>query len=902
MSKKIIFLVLLISAMANAQIVNIPDPIFKGLLLSADSSNDIAGHQTVDTDADGEISVFEASAITSLMVMGNVFDFTGIEAFGNIQTLWISGTSATAIPTANLTQLIGVILDQNVNLTSFDLTPLVNLQTFQASSNDLLGNLDLSTVTNMTYLELAVHPAMTSLDVSQLTNLTRLVCNGNYNITNVNFGSISGVTTVEFQANQNTTLNISGLVNLQSLSCGYNTNLTSLDLSGLNNLTYLDCRSSGLSNLDLSPVVNLTTLNCSQNLLGSLDLSNNPNLTSIDCSNTNLTSLDLTNQDNLNTLRCGNNPLTTLDVTGNPLLTFLEFSNTGVTTIDLTNNLLLVGLGFSNTNITEMNWIQLTGLSSLACANTNFPELDLSAFTNLNILNCGGSALTRLFIKNGKNENLNLADSPNLEFICADDTQVASVQTQTGLHASAAAVSSYCSFTPGGNYNTITGKARLDQDNNGCDSNDLTFPFNLRINMTGAFASSTFLNATGDYTLYALTGDYTLTPVVEYPDFFNVSPASATVNFPFTDDTETSQNFCITPNGYHPDLEVMITPLRNTARPGFDALYKIIYRNKGNQIQSGQVNLSYNDAILDLVSASPPVDNLETDLLSWNFAGLQPFESRNINLTLNVNSPVENPPVNLGDILGYTAQITNNEGEETPSDNTFHVNQGVTNSYDPNDKTCLEGSNVLPENIGKFLHYNINFENTGTAEAINIVVKDTIDTTRFDINTLQLQYASHPAYTKITGNVVEFIFENINLPPSSLDPIGGHGNVLFKIKTLPTLTVGDEVSNTANIFFDYNHPIDTNEARTAFNNLAKTDFVKDSRVTVYPNPVKNKVTVKAQGNIKSVGLYDSQGRILQSAIAGKNQITLDLSSQQTGVYFLTVTTQKGSSTQKIVKQ
>jgi len=417
----------------------------------------------------------------------------------------------------------------------------------------------------------------------------------------------------------------------------------------------------------------------------------------------------------------------------------------------------------------------------------------------------------------------------------------------------------------------------------------------------GTASSGTFLNANGDYKLYTEIGTYTLTAQLENPQYFIISPTTATLTFPELSNDEQSQNFCITANGNHPDLEIVLVPL-TAARPGFEANYQIIYRNQGNQTLSGAVNFAFDDTRMDFVSANPAANNQTLNTLLWNFSNLHPFETRTIHFTLALNSPTANPPVHLGDMLLFIANISIGEGEETPLDNVATLSQVAVNSLDPNDKTCLEGSNVLPEHIGKYLHYNINFENTGTADAINVVVKDIIDTTKFDINSLQLLYASHPVYTRISGNKVEFIFENINLPPSSLNPIGGHGNVLFKIKTLPTLSANDEVANTANIYFDYNAPIDTNEARTAFNNLSKTDFVKDDSVTVFPNPTKNKVTVNAGGNIQSIQLFDVQGRILQTVIENSKEVKIDLSGQQNGIYLLRIVTQKGQSIQKIVKE
>jgi uncharacterized repeat protein (TIGR01451 family) len=879
MYKKLALLVLLFTGFAKAQNVTIPDPALKGLLVAASNLNDTANYQIIDTDANGEISETEALGITKLNLAASISDFSGLEAFVNLQELYISASTASTIPLDALSQLTTLSLTFNTNLSELNLSGATALELLQLSDNYALADLDLSMQANLNYLVLHTNTALTMLDVSPLVNLITLECSNNTNLTSINLGTISNLTTLICQQNELTSLNVSNLSNLISLDIRENP-ITNINLTGLSNLENLNCKNTNLTNLTLDSLVNLQVLDCSVTPLSALDVSMLTQLSSLKCDNTQIASLNLTNS---------------------PLMQSLNFSSTNIAAINLSMNAALTDLRFSDTGISAVNWAQHPSLGRIDCDDTNITLLDVSGLTNLNLLTCGGTSLERLLMKNGKNEIFTLLDSPNLEFICADEMQISNVLNLAALHAAAAAVSSYCSFTPGGDYNSIIGKIGFDQDNNGCDANDLALPFNLRINMTGAFASSTFLNQTGNYTLYTQTGNYTVTPAVEYPDFFTVTPASVDVNFPLLDNTESVQDFCITANGIHPDLEVVVAPI-GSARPGFDANYKIIYRNKGNQVQSGQVNLSFDDAVLDLVSAAPAVDNQEPNLLSWNFSTLMPFETRSIDLTLNVNSPVEMPAVNNGDTLAYIAQITNSEGEETPSDNTFHYNQVVVNSFDPNDKACLEGSNVLPEFIGKFLHYNINFENTGTADAVNIVVRDVIDTTRFDINTLQVQYASHPVETKITGNVVEFIFENINLPPSIMNPIGGHGNVLFKIRTLPTLALNDEVANTANIFFDYNYPIATNEARTVFSLLTKNDFVKDHKVAVYPNPAKDKVSVKADSNIQSVQLYDLQGRILQTSIEGKKETTLDLSAQQTGVYFIRVTTEKGSATQKIIKE
>ncbi|KGO91091.1 DUF7619 domain-containing protein, partial [Flavobacterium enshiense] len=162
---------------------------------------------------------------------------------------------------------------------------------------------------------------------------------------------------------------------------------------------------------------------------------------------------------------------------------------------------------------------------------------------------------------------------------------------------------------------------------------------------------------------------------------------------------------------------------------------------------------------------------------------------------------------NDGDILHYTTAVTSAATDEMPNDNTFVFHQRVVNSYDPNDKTCIQGTTIAQSQVGKYVHYMIRFENTGTFPAQNIVVKDMIDTNKFDINSLVPLKGSHPFVTNITsGNKVEFIFENINLP---FDDANNDGYVAFKIKTKPSLVVGNTFSNSASIYFDYNFPIVT---------------------------------------------------------------------------------------------
>jgi len=155
---------------------------------------------------------------------------------------------------------------------------------------------------------------------------------------------------------------------------------------------------------------------------------------------------------------------------------------------------------------------------------------------------------------------------------------------------------------------------------------------------------------------------------------------------------------------------------------------------------------------------------------------------------------------------------------------------------------------------------------------------------------------------KVNGNVVEFIFEGIHLRPSRNYPIGGHGNVLFKIKSKQELHESSFVETMADIYFDYNAPIATNDARTTFELLSSQIFERDDSVKIFPNPVVDFVRIQSEHGLKSIQLFDIQGRILQTIIENKKETTLDLSKQSNGIYFLKINTEKGSKVEKMIKE
>ncbi len=784
------------------------------------------------------------------------------------------------------------------------------------------GEIQVSEAQNIQIL-LVDNANISSLEgISSFSNLTLLSISNN-NVTSLDLTSLSKLESLECATNKFTSFDkIKGIDGISYLDCSDN-QFTSIDLTGLS-LTYLVCSGNKLQSLDVSGLINLVSLRCTDNQLTTLDISGLEKLETLYCRNNQLNSLNSNKCMNLKDLDCAFNQLTSIDVTDNINLAAVNFSNNKLSTLDFSSNIngfnvesnaIFLRFNVSHNQLTSIIFPKFYQIEEVDLSFNLFETLELPAakyvYTwQLNLSN--NPNLTTLFLKNmkikdeatGWNDVIDykdiIKDCPNLKYICADDSQINSIQLAINTNGyNFCHTNSYCSFVPGGEF-YISGNCKLDGNENGCDVLDSNYP-NLKISISdGTNNENLITDFSGNYNINVQAGTYTITPVLENPDYFTIFPENIIVNFP----TETSpfvNNFCLLPIN-HTDLEVTILPI-NRARPGFDATYKIIYKNKGTNIQSGgSVNLTFDDAVLDLVNANPIVSNQSTDKLSWNYLDLKPFETKEIEVTFNVNSPIETPAVNIDDSLSFNALINPIAGDEQPVDNSFALRQLVVGSFDPNDKTCLEGATIEPSAVGKYVHYVIRFENKGTAEAQNIVVKDMIDTDKFDISSLVITQGSHPFVTRITEtNKVEFIFENINLP---FDDATNDGYVAFKIKTNPSLVVGDSFSNTASIYFDYNFPIVTNTATTSvLQSLGTNDFEFDSYFKVYPSPAKEvlNIDVKKQINVSSINIYNTLGQ--QILVIPNSQYTkqVDVSHLKTGNYFIKLNSDKGSTVGKFIK-
>jgi uncharacterized repeat protein (TIGR01451 family) len=351
-----------------------------------------------------------------------------------------------------------------------------------------------------------------------------------------------------------------------------------------------------------------------------------------------------------------------------------------------------------------------------------------------------------------------------------------------------------------------------------------------------------------------------------------------------------------------PFVDVFASIYAIPPRPGFTRNVSVYYGSDGNQaVASGTLTFVKND-LETIININTPGTIPTANGFTYNFTNLQPNQDHAIIVTLQTPTI---PTIALGDLLSLTASITTPPGDIHANNNSYTLTQAVVGSYDPNEKYESHGGKVLFSSFtaDDYFTYTITFENTGTANAINVSVNDILDS-QLDETTVRMVDASHQYTLERIANHLTWKFNGIDLPPSTPNTATGpgHGYVTFQVKPKAGFALNDVIPNTADIYFDFNPAIVTNTNTTQFvPTLATNSFAFDN-FKYYPNPVKNIFTVSNTSVIDNVVVTSVLGQqVLAKSVSGL-KAELDLSSLANGVYFVKVTSQKQSKTIKIIKE
>ncbi len=234
----------------------------------------------------------------------------------------------------------------------------------------------------------------------------------------------------------------------------------------------------------------------------------------------------------------------------------------------------------------------------------------------------------------------------------------------------------------------------------------------------------------------------------------------------------------------------------------------------------------------------------------------------------------------------------------------------VRGSYDPNDKIGYPygvGDEHLIEPNQK-IEYKIRFQNTGTAPAQTVKIIDTLEGD-LDIFSVRSGVSSHNYVFKMHGaRVLEWTFNNIQLPDSTTNEPESHGFVTFTVNQVKNLPDGTVINNFTDIYFDFNAPIRTDTTvhvigRSIKNLPLSTQNVllKDLQLTIYPNPNDGTFVIEnLPENITQIQLFDVTGKVVQDLTNQVKNNTIRVSNIEKGIYFIKLYNDSFYATQRIV--
>jgi uncharacterized repeat protein (TIGR01451 family) len=443
---------------------------------------------------------------------------------------------------------------------------------------------------------------------------------------------------------------------------------------------------------------------------------------------------------------------------------------------------------------------------------------------------------------------------------------------------------------------TLSGVAYLDEDLDcASDPAEVTLPQTIIEVQPGPYYATT--NSNGEYFMILPDGAYTIAQMSPYvadhcaptPQSFVISGGvPVTVDFP---DTATTV------------LDLAVSVSSGPARVGFGHQQALAIQNN-SVFTSGPTTLTVEfDPILQFAQADPAPSNVNGNILTWELPAVLPFQPQSLQIDYTLPSDVGL----IGTVLSTTATVSNTISEETLANNSTTHLRTITAAYDPNDKVATTSSGTSSSSyyldLDEWVDYTIRFQNTGNDTAFTVVITDTLPGT-LNPASIQMGAGSHPFTWELKGpGILEFTFANILLPDSNVNEPLSHGFVGFRIQPHEQLMVGEQITNTANIFFDFNPPVVTEPSVLVAEFSTEVAGYPVNTIQVWPVPAKDRLNITASSPISSLRVVASDGREVDIPYTRTAFSSLDVSGLQAGVYLLVMRNEDGiESRQRMIIQ
>ncbi len=341
------------------------------------------------------------------------------------------------------------------------------------------------------------------------------------------------------------------------------------------------------------------------------------------------------------------------------------------------------------------------------------------------------------------------------------------------------------------------------------------------------------------------------------------------------------------------DLDLACYVKSGLARPGFQhSAFGVITDEQ--LATSGPITASMTfSPLLSYVGAVPPPTSVVGQTVTWDL----PAMGANTQRLVRVDLQTPPDPLLLGTSVDYTFSFTQDSTETSLANNTSTFSRIIGGAFDPNLKEVLP-KDFYDIDTDSILDYTIQFQNTGTDTAFTVVVVDSLPMD-VDVRTFQMGACSHTYSYTLTGNgILTVTFNNIQLPDSNTNELRSHGLINFRIKPILPLTIGQQITNAADIYFDFNPPVHTADATVIVvgsSGIAASPRVE--KLVVYPVPVKDQLTatVPKEFAVQRAFIVGIDGRTMPTRFMHSQSDRISVNTQHlaAGAYVLTVVADDG---------
>jgi hypothetical protein len=448
------------------------------------------------------------------------------------------------------------------------------------------------------------------------------------------------------------------------------------------------------------------------------------------------------------------------------------------------------------------------------------------------------------------------------------------------------------SFQPAPNLNRISGRVFADLNSN-ClfDSADYALRQSPVI-----FSNNDYMytDMQGYYSKLVDTGTYVFTTAnLAHHYYSSLCPAggSYSVNFPGLNDSSDNNLFADTINQF---CQAIVPAIRisseefgwllGTCDTGY---VTISCGNLGTVADTARLVLTLNDSTV-ILNSPVAYTSLGANRYMFDFGVMNPGD--NIVTDVMVRFGCDT----IGTQYCFSIEATNNPNVPCLGYSTRQsLCQLIGVPFDPNAMyvASLAHSHLgmvlyLQTQANDFVTYLVTFQNTGSAVAHNVKLKIALSSL-LDAYTIAPSGASAAYAWLILNDTLIVDFNGIELPDSNSSAQQSHGYFQFQAKPLAGDLAGSLINHTAQIVFDNNAPVITNQSTveivdtTVISGIAGLD---ELHVKVYPNPSNNKIEIVSEA--AELKVKDISGRMIYARSLPEGKTTVDVSLWNSGVYFI----------------